>query len=275
MAEYQKTLTVYLDIMGFKKLIDQSALHSGKVSAILDILKKTKEQASRSHNRQIAYRHVIDITESWNFSDLVVRATPLELGLELIEAIAVEFSILPAIQCQLFLESGILLRGAICVDGLYTEKDIIFGPALVRAYQLAEKVAVFPRIVIDPKSCRLQRSKESAEIMAMIDGFIMRGDDGVYFIDYLYPVYKKLYLECRGSFHACLFSTDTKQLLSLHKTQVENKLRELSDADDRTKQKGLWLALYHNSVVQRLMKESPAKNHKLKGLLISKAQLQI
>jgi hypothetical protein len=49
-------------------------------------------------------------------------------------------------------------------------------------------------------------------------------------------------------------------LLASHKEKIETKLRESSHEgserlDERAKQKLLWAALYHNSVVSRLIEE--------------------
>jgi hypothetical protein len=48
----------------------------------------------------------------------------------------------------------ILLRGGICVGDISMDPDprsdeIVFGPAMVRAYELERDAAVYPRIVID------------------------------------------------------------------------------------------------------------------------------
>jgi hypothetical protein len=267
LAEYQKTLIVYLDIMGFKKLIEESQRVPTKVDAIIDILKKTKERAAITYPRIVSSRVSVDAMEARNFSDLIVRVTPIGVGpISLRQAVEMECLILTSVQCELFLESGILLRGAMCVGDLYCEKDIVFGPALVNAYQLEESIAVFPRIVIDAKSCMLHGAAESD--LPRVEQFIQRGEDGAYFIDYLHSVYINM-------FALSQFKTSETQLLDVHKMQIEMKLQELSGKDDRLKQKGLWLALYHNSVLKRLMAENPDKKDRFMELMISEARLKI
>jgi hypothetical protein len=266
MAEYEKTLLTYLDIMGFKKLIDDSRRDASNVDLIIDILKKTQKRAAITYPRFVSSRATVDAMKLRNFSDLILRVTPIGVSpISLKRAIEMECLILTSIQCELFLESGILLRGAMYVDDLYFEDDIVFGPALVNAYQLEDKVAVFPRIIIDPKSCLLHAEEP---LLPTIGEFIQRGDDGVYFIDYLHSFYKNMFVLSE-------FKGTESQSLAIHKRQVETKLKELAGTDDRLKQKGVWLALYHNSVLRRLMGESPNKAEMFMELLISEKQLEI
>lgn len=41
----------------------------------------------------------------------------------------------------------VLIRGAIVQGELYSENDVIFGPALTSAYMIEEKIARYPRII--------------------------------------------------------------------------------------------------------------------------------
>jgi hypothetical protein len=265
MVEYQKTLLTYIDIMGFRKMIAESQKDPTKINVILDILKKTREQTAITYKKIVTTRTSIDAMEARNFSDLILRVTPLGLGtVNMKQAISMECLILTSIQCELFLKSGILLRGGMCVDDLYFENDIVFGPALVNAYELENTIAVFPRIIVDRQSFMLHRD----EMELAIGVFLQRGDDGAYFIDYLYSVYI-------NALALSEFKTHETQLLSVHKKQVETKLKEFAGQNDRIKQKALWLALYHNSVLNRLMAWNPAKIDTFRELLISERQLEI
>jgi hypothetical protein len=37
----------------------------------------------------------------------------------------------------------IMIRGGVCLKSIFDEDDLLFGPALVQSYELAEKAAVF------------------------------------------------------------------------------------------------------------------------------------
>lgn len=45
----------------------------------------------------------------------------------------------------------LLLRGGIAVGKLYHDDQIVYGPALVKAYELEQKRAIYPRVLIDEK----------------------------------------------------------------------------------------------------------------------------
>src|SRR5439155_8129709 len=137
------------------------------------------------------------------------------------------------------------------------------GPALVKAYHHAEQMAVFPRIVIDPKIIDLEKSDS---MIPILNTFIIRGDDGAYFIDYLFAAYSNWQI---------LIFDDKWETLRIHKTRVEEKLRELPSKGERAKHKALWLALYHNSVLKRLGQRTPDIQEKLSTLLITEQQLRI
>jgi hypothetical protein len=70
MAAYEKTLLVYLDIMGFKDLINDSATDLEKIDLIIDTLRQMKRQAGIQMPGILKTR-----TKTQNFSDLIVRAT--------------------------------------------------------------------------------------------------------------------------------------------------------------------------------------------------------
>jgi hypothetical protein len=234
MAEYKKTLLVYLDLMGFKDLIDESKSDPAKVELIANTLKQMKRQADITLSKSF---------KSQNFSDLIVRATQPKAGEQIAQLISIECWILASVQSSLFLSSGFMIRGGICFSDLFMENDLVFGPALVRAYELSEKLATFPRILIDPEVVNsvLQDGKTTLSNISVI-----RGDDAAYFIDYLY-VY------CVNPNVLTGFS-DFRAIMAAHKQQVEKKLLELSSKGERAKQKALWLAIYHNSVVHRVKK---------------------
>jgi hypothetical protein len=67
---------------------------------------------------------------------------------------------------------GFLLRGGIAVGDIIHDEEVVFGPALNRAYELESNVAVYPRIVVD----------ESVLRIGEIAGFDFV-ENGVHFLD--------------------------------------------------------------------------------------------
>lgn len=258
MPPYEKTLVVYLDILGFRELINESAADHAKVTEIIQILNVMKRQASLGATPYNSKQ--IDVK---TFSDLVIRASRLPEGDSVAMQITMETLILAAIQCELLLTNNILVRGGICFDDLYINDHVVFGPALVKAYHHAEQMAVFPRIVVDPKIIDLEKRDPTIPIL---NTFVIRGDDGAYFIDYLFAAYSNWQI---------LIFDDKWEALRKHKERVEEKLRELPSKGERAKHKALWLALYHNSVLKRLGQRTSDIQEKLSSLLITEEQLRI
>jgi len=215
----------------------------------------------------------VNLTTTAAFSDLVVRATRLNTG-NILNWVNAELIFLAKMQCELLIRYGILLRGGISIDGLFINPDLVFGPALVRAHELAENLAIFPRIVIDNGVINLKRDG------LLFNAYRKQGDDGAHFIDYLYGTYKNLLGDD--------WSGGRFGLLHQHMVFVENRLREFSSKQERLKQKAVWLALYHNDVLSRLMidpdsphpsspgeEPTPGLRARFDGLLIHPDQFDI
>nr|WP_317187917.1 hypothetical protein [Acinetobacter gerneri] len=54
-------------------------------------------------------------------------------------------------QAILVWQHNILLRGALTIGEIYHDENMVFGPAMVEAYELESKVAEFPRIILHDK----------------------------------------------------------------------------------------------------------------------------
>jgi hypothetical protein len=50
---------------------------------------------------------------------------------------------------------GFLLRGGITIGDIYHDDEVVFGPALNRAYYLESKVADYPRIILDQAAFKI------------------------------------------------------------------------------------------------------------------------
>lgn len=182
MAQYDPTLLTYFDVLGFREMV--KALDADSISEILG-------RFNRLSNPGVAE------SQHWgqkihSFSDLAVRTVPIrkrenmpsEQGLLYWELLDLAF-----IQAEL-IEKEILIRGAMTVGNICMERGLIFGPALIRAYELESKVAIYPRIVIDGTVFeRLDDTAElrmqSADQRAALQGVLTQDGDNVWFVDYL------------------------------------------------------------------------------------------
>ena len=101
-----------------------------------------------------------------------------------------------------------------------------------------------------------------------LNRLLQRGDDGAYFVDYLF-----------NALHECLWMDEHRDVqlrASQHRDFVlERILRDLPKAPERVKQKLMWLGLYHNAVLRRLATDGTTKHnaYRVAELSISDAEL--
>ena len=239
MSTYRKAILAYLDVLGFRALIRQSETDATKVNDIVHLLTITKRKGKYGY----ALEDESQVTTQY-FSDLMVRITHVTPVVTLIQRLNVELMTLARIQIELVTRK-ILIRGGVCMSDLFNRDELLFGPALVRSYELAEKTAVVPRIVIDTHLMK-QAESENAVIWKHV---YKRGEDGQYFVDYLTAALND------PNYIGATFGT-ANQLLSSHKTTIEDALSEHT-THEGIRQKYIWMGLYHNSTVERFAPDNP------------------
>lgn len=82
-----------------------------------------------------------------------------------------------------FLKRKLLTRGAISTGNFFCDDTMVWGTGLVNSYLLENKVAIYPRIIIDPKLI--------GELKIAIDGekfhsskWLIQDNDGIFFVHY-------------------------------------------------------------------------------------------
>lgn len=74
---------------------------------------------------------------------------------------------------------GWMLRGGITIGNLFVDDVMVWGEALIKAYCLEDKVANYPRVIIDEKVI-----KETTNFK-QLEQYICKDSDGLYFLNYL------------------------------------------------------------------------------------------
>jgi hypothetical protein len=230
---YETRLVTFFDILGFKELV--SAKSAGVVGEILGQLQDSAEV----NGRPTAPEHRPTVL---SFSDSIVRAVPFEAG-DLAAVLHDELVDVLYAQLNLALQ-GVFIRGGMTMGGLYMDAAKVFGPGLVRAYELESNYATYPRVVIDPdlvaqfKTPALPKSR-SRQNPFDLSRLTLRGDDGVYFGHYL------------ALLPLTLPMAEVCQKLEEHRASIVTAVHALRGGPfNRAKLKYTWLARYHNRICE-------------------------
>jgi hypothetical protein len=235
----QKVLITYFDILGFRDLVSRSVDPEKVVEVLLAFRRLSEPPESEIETWDLIFS---------NFSDLAVRAIPIRSRPEFDGPQGLlfwELLDLAYIQANL-IERNVFVRGAVTVGELYGHDGIVFGPALIRAYELESTVALYPRIIIDSRVFdRLDdtielRSAGSGDAKLELSKVLAKDSDNVWFVDYLAA--KQAELQDDSAFLA---------FIRRHKAVVVETSSRFHELDSRLVKMG-WTINYHNRTVEAL-----------------------
>ncbi len=249
-VRYKIALVAYLDILGFRNLI--ATKEACEISRILRAVNEAVEPPA--HQKRLKMRAVGIVEDEYvHFSDLSLIVRPFEGG-EVNPPGSQLFALLLHIvhaQVRLVIDEGILIRGAVTVGKAVKSSGQVFGPAVVRAYELERTVAKYPRIIIDERVFEALRDSpepwfndESTDTHYL--RLLMRRDtDRTRFVDYLRAVQGEL--EDPADYSDCL---------AQHDEVIQAGIQRYSrDSDIAPKYE--WLKCYHQATIRRLKRGRP------------------
>ncbi|SDM43353.1 hypothetical protein [Sediminibacillus halophilus] len=167
---YKEKILVFFDVLGFKNLIMNK--YKNQPEKIEDILTTMHLLSEPDYKSDVIV-----------FSDSVINILDLkpifnDYGQKFSDYLNVIIDRIAAIQINMLTHFGILIRGSIVIGNIKynSDKGLLFGQALINAYELESKYAIYPRILIDET------------VVKVIDGDtdqlnITRDFDGQYYID--------------------------------------------------------------------------------------------
>jgi hypothetical protein len=154
---YEKRVVAFYDILGWRSHIVAAASDPSKIGELRRII--------LLHSRIVRLPTEEPVQVSTFSDNIVLSIRPSKFVPYFLQALAM-FQLMSA-------NRGFLLRGGVSIGGLVHDSEVVFGPGLVKAYDLESQVAQFPRIVID------------AELMTgygELKGF-NSFEDGIHFLD--------------------------------------------------------------------------------------------
>lgn len=194
---YQNRFVLFLDILGFKKIIEKTIekeedkpLEIDNLYAVLKMINGTAINKSNIESRKAT-----------QFSDSIVVSFHEDDSGEFL-------NLLDDISKLLFqlVFKGIICRGAIAYGKFIHDNNFLFGPALNEAYETESKAAMYPRIILDKSITKLLKEKKILKnkgnefLDSRIEEYLQEDLDDKLFLDYFYnPVNligdNNLYLE--------------------------------------------------------------------------------
>ncbi len=262
---YGDRLICYLDILGLKNRIKSSERdprQAPRIRATLEMLSHSVEEAQRLLRELQPVVSPEDAPEvtSQMFSDTVVLCADRVDGTSLLYMLYA----IGLIQARLTTR-GTFLRGAVTVGKHYLAQEprlnVMFGPAFTAAYEIAENLAGWPRVLVHPDVLRgpIGRSRRTY----IENNLCATENDGLPFVDYLSGIYglglainwRREYLRgrsrARGRYLPLELQTD--HYLLQHKKALEHEARLKATRDDLAiLVKYHSAAAYHNSFVDSI-----------------------
>lgn len=189
--KYEHRIVAYIDILGFSEMIKQTVnenkpeLAQKQLDAIHSVVTSIRTYVNSAKNKVLLGGHC-QITM---FSDTIVFSIPKAESARVLAM----FRVLKRLQISM-LTKNILMRGSVVHGELIHTDEVILGPALINAYNVESKSAVYPRFVIDPHVTYLYLRKNGVTIQKnrikdFVNDFVFTDDfDGTYYIDYFNEV---------------------------------------------------------------------------------------
>lgn len=169
-SQYEKKFLAFIDILGWSEEVVKSEQDG-------NIRNKLSELIFAFQFEQLAGNHAgttLDTGEVVTFfSDtIVISVLPKwdALG-QLVQQISR--------LCQRIVGLGFYVRGAITLGSIIHKNNIIYGPALNRAYTLESQYSIYPRIILDKEMLIPGNAAQT------LNDFLMYSPDGFNFINYV------------------------------------------------------------------------------------------
>ncbi|WP_214803447.1 hypothetical protein [Exiguobacterium sp. ERU656] len=167
--KYENKILIFFDVLGFKEMVQKKYLN--KPEKIKEILTTMHVLATGSYKSDLIV-----------FSDSVVNIIDRnpkysEHGQTFSTYLNIILNDIATIQLNMFTLHGVLIRGSIVMGDIVYEREnnLLFGPALIDAYELESKYSIYPRFLL------------GHSIISQLDNLnvleISKDMDGHYYVD--------------------------------------------------------------------------------------------
>jgi hypothetical protein len=142
---------------------------------------------------------------------------------------------------------SLLIRGGVTVGNIVKSYGQLFGPAVVRAYELESKIAIYPRIVVGEEVFEeLENNRglwmhDKRDEKQAVRNLLRTGDDGELYVDYLRVIRDELDDPV----------TEYDEFLNRHQSLITECLQRYS-GNDNVRAKYTWMDRYHQLTLRDL-----------------------
>ena len=157
-----RRVVAFVDILGFRDFV--SRMFAGEGELFSDFVKAVQDLRSESREPSALKPNVVECEELTAFSDSIVLSSrfdfaarhpdddPSQITDDEQREIAAYFIVQSSAKLWAYLLArGMICRGGIAVGRTLHHNGIVLGEGIVRAYDLEQQVAIYPRIVIAPE----------------------------------------------------------------------------------------------------------------------------
>lgn len=220
---YTRSIVSYLDILGFRELIRTRT--AGEISRITRILAESITPHPTDEPKTITFT---------KFSDTVIRSmpesSPAYFIYELKSILRAQVALIP---------EGVTIRGVVTIGDIVQSWDVVYGPAVVRAYDLERPKGGPPLILIDDEALNLLQPPLDRSRLASTDLGLVRCEG------------MKLYLDYLGACESELRQgQEYLQFLKIHRDLIRQCL-DRKEEKQEVRQKYEFLKSYHENVLQQ------------------------
>ena len=226
-TKYEERIVAFVDILGFSSMVSKSEINSDEYERIkhaLDTIQLVKKRADNV------------VAKVTTFSDSIVLSYPIT-GRDPLFYILID---LVHLQLDL-LQQGILVRGGIAKGKVRHVQEMVFGPAMVAAYDLESKYAVYPRIIVEKEVVDWEKDNYRKQLYGSnsdindLEELLKRDEyNDVYYIDIL-----------RQRQEVDYFDDFIAMLHKVHSTIIDG----LNNNSKTVVMKYIWLKNYFNDVI--------------------------
>lgn len=181
---YEYRILAFVDILGFKNMIYQSACNLQEQKRILKAMKiihSYKELNDTSFDGTGLRKYGVQVT---TFSDSAIISYPISFDGGLFHVL------IDLIHLQIDLSNlGIFIRGGVSIGLAHHDEFNAFGPAMNEAYILESKEAKSPRIILTSQTLSsgvaASQNHQNPCDLSILNSIIKQDKDGFFYLDYL------------------------------------------------------------------------------------------